>query len=441
MKDSPQHYRTPHGVVHVSSAAIEAQWVHHFALDNGLQVLLWPDSQAPVVAYQTWFKVGSADEQPGRTGMAHLFEHLMFKETKNREAGVFDRLLESNGIETNAATWLDWTYYKESLPSQHLELVMELEADRMENMLLSQAQLDTERDVVINERLLRVDNDPEGLASERLFHLHFGRHPYGHPTIGWMDDIKAITIEDCFAFHKRYYGPENAILVLCGDLDVGNVLELLYKYYGAIPRGAGGRVASRSRVALAGGWEVLHLPVNMSKVMLLYPAPKANEGQAMVMRVAGELLWGAESSLLRESLIHRRQLLYDMGAYHVALRLAGALELQLNLAPEVEPDEALETMHRTLKRFLKAGIGEEELQGAKNRVEMAYLRSLLHTGSRARGLGHTVTTIGDWRRLSKMRQLLAAVTAPQCLEIVKTTLVESRPTRVDVTPQAEGGAL
>jgi len=227
-----------------TSAAAEHRFgrnvIRKFFLDNGLRVIVWEDRSSPVAAYHTWFGVGSAQEHPGRTGMAHLFEHLMFKETKNLKAGEFDRILETNGVNTNAATWLDWTYYRENLPAEKLELVMRLEADRMENMVLNREQVDTEREVVRNERLLRVDNDPEGLADEVLYHRHFGEHPYGHPTIGWMKDIEAITLEDCFEFHRRYYCPGNAVVVVVGDVSTADVLDLAGKYYGHMASVAAG---------------------------------------------------------------------------------------------------------------------------------------------------------------------------------------------------------
>ena len=194
--------------------------VDKYVLPNGLRVLIWEDHRVPLFAYQTWFRVGSRHEQGGRTGMAHLFEHMMFKATSNHKEGEFDRIMEQHGAQTNAATWVDWTYYREKLPAGNLDLLCGLESDRMENLVLDEGQLESEREVVINERLLRVDNDPEGLLYEKLYALAFGRsHPYGWPTIGWMDDIRAISLEDCRDFYGRYYAPNNATITLVGDVD------------------------------------------------------------------------------------------------------------------------------------------------------------------------------------------------------------------------------
>lgn len=434
MKAGVRGNSLPPGCRLVASRTIGEQRIYHLQLENGLQLLVWEDSQSPVAAYQTWFRVGSGHEQPTRSGMAHLFEHLMFKETKKRKAGEFDRILETNGIETNAATSLDWTYYKENLPSQHLALVMELEADRMQNMILSQSQLDTERDVVKNERLLRVDNDPDGKTQEVMYHMHFGRHPYGHPTIGWMKDILAITLDDCLEFHRRYYAPDNALIAVCGDVQVQQVAALAHRYYGPIPRGTGAPQPRLRRHVPKGLYKQMALPVTMGKVQLLYEGPNAGHADTTVFRILSELLWGAESSLLREQLLHRQQLVTDVMAYHAPFRLAGAIEFQLNLAPDVTHETAFVALQQSLREFVAKGVTEKELEGAKNRVEMGYHRSLLPVGSRARGLGHWQTTLGDWRQLTQILQRLGGVTAQQCVSCVQRYLLDAKPTRIDVMP-------
>ena len=160
--------------------------VERHRLENGLEVVLVADHSAPVLAYQTWFRVGSRHERRGQTGIAHLFEHLMFNQTETLAAGEFDRLLESVGGETNAATWVDWTYYKNSVPASQLALVTRLEAERMHRLTLEVEQVESEREVVLNERRFRVDDDVEGFLAEELFRLAFTRHTYHHPTLGWV---------------------------------------------------------------------------------------------------------------------------------------------------------------------------------------------------------------------------------------------------------------
>ena len=200
--------------------------VRRYGLSNGLTILLLEDKSAPVVSYFTWFKVGSRHEKPGKTGLAHLFEHLMFNETLHLKAGEFDKKLEESGAESNAATWVDWTFYHESVPKDRLPLVVKLESDRMHNLVLRDAQVTSEKEVVANERRYRVEDDVEGTANELLYKHAFEKHAYHWPTIGWMEDIQAFTPEDCEEFYRTYYAPNNATVVVVGDFQEAKLLGL-----------------------------------------------------------------------------------------------------------------------------------------------------------------------------------------------------------------------
>src|SRR6185312_3457833 len=206
-----------------------------FFLGNGLRLLLLEDHAAPVACLQTWFGVGSRHEKPGKTGLAHLFEHLMFGETEEMAHGAFDRMLEEAGAETNAATFLDWTYYHANLPKDALPLAMKLEANRVARLVLRDPQVSSEKEVVANERRQRVDDDVDGAVSELLYQEAFRTHGYGWPTIGWMADIQGFTTEDCVAFYKTYYAPNNASLIVVGDVAPRDVLALVQEHYGALP--------------------------------------------------------------------------------------------------------------------------------------------------------------------------------------------------------------
>src|SRR3984957_15773023 len=223
------------GLSYERDYAFGGDTIHRYRLDNGLTVLLLVDASAPVACYHTWFKVGSRHEKPGKTGLAHLFEHLMFNETENLKAGTFDRKLEENGAETNAATWVDWTYYHESLPADRIKLAVKLEAERMARLVLREPQVASEKEVVANERRYRVDDDIEGAANELLYKAAFVTHPYRWPTIGWMEDIQGFTPEDCAAFYRTYYAPNNATLVVGGDVRERDLLLAIRDEYGAIP--------------------------------------------------------------------------------------------------------------------------------------------------------------------------------------------------------------
>jgi zinc protease len=206
-----------------------------YQLENGLRVLLLRDPAAPVFAYQTWFRVGSSHEREGKTGIAHLFEHLMFNQTESLPPGEFDRQFELQGGNTNAATWVDWTYYQDDLPASELELAVRLEAERMQRLVVQEHQVETERGVVISERRLRVEDDVDGFMAEELFRLAFTSHPYHWPTIGWMRDIENITLGDAVAFYRTYYAPNNATVVVVGDVNEDRALRLIAAHYGQIP--------------------------------------------------------------------------------------------------------------------------------------------------------------------------------------------------------------
>ena len=205
-----------------------------YVLGNGLSVIVMRDPSAPIASFQTWLGVGSRQEATGRTGIAHLFEHLMFKGTARHPHPVFDTLLERAGAQTNAATWLDWTFYYENLPAAQLDLAVRLESDRLVNLVLTQEQLDSEREVVKNERLYRVDNDPDGAIEEALFERLFPGHPYARPTLGYAADLDALTLADCLAFYRTWYSPGNVTLVVAGDVQPRPVLDLVARYYGAL---------------------------------------------------------------------------------------------------------------------------------------------------------------------------------------------------------------
>src|SRR5689334_23741949 len=208
--------------------------IERFRFKNGLELLACEDRSAPVVAFHTWFRVGSRHENVGKTVLAHLFEHLMFNEVEVRATGEFDRLLEEAGAESNASTWLDWTQYNIAIPKDKLGLVIGLEAERMSRLVLREPQVTSEKEVVANERRFRVDDDVEGAVSELLWATAFTAHAYSWPTIGWMADIEGFTTEDCARFYRTYYAPNNATVVVVGDFKERDLLAKIQKAYGGL---------------------------------------------------------------------------------------------------------------------------------------------------------------------------------------------------------------
>src|SRR2546428_1234130 len=208
-------------------------------LDNGLRVLLLEDARSPIVSFQVWYRVGSRNELRGATGIAHFLEHLMFKGTPSHGPKQFARLVEENGGQDNAFTSQDVTSYYVNIAAEKLDLVIDLEADRMQNLLLDPKEIASEREVVIEERRTRTEDDPGGFLGEEVSSLAFKAHPYGAPIIGWMEDIKRITPDEIRAFYKTYYVPNNAIVVAVGAFRTADALEKIRRRFGRIPRGKG----------------------------------------------------------------------------------------------------------------------------------------------------------------------------------------------------------
>jgi zinc protease len=423
-------------VTAVTSTAYGTGQIRQFRLGNGLGITVWEERAAPVFSYHTWFGVGSRHERPGKTGIAHLFEHLMFKATRTLGDGEFDRVMESHGAQTNAATWVDWTYYREKLPAGNLELVAKLEADRMVHLVLNPTQLESEREVVINERLLRVDNDPDGKIYEELYRLAFQVHPYGWPTIGWMADIKALTLADCMAFYKTFYAPNNAHVVVVGDIETDAVLKLVQQYYGHLEAQ---ELPKEERLPeppqTAERKHELRLPVASERGLMGWHAPAASDPDHVAMEVLDEALTGGESSRLHRRLVLELELASDVGGWVPAWNQPGLYELSISMRPGIALDTVMPETDRILAEVRDTPLGEREITKAKNSLEADFLRRMGDTESRARGLGNALVTVGqvDWylHYLDDLRKVTAADVqrvARQVLVPTNRTIVHARPT-------------
>lgn len=394
--------------------------IARYQMANGLEIIVWEDHNAPVVSYQTWFRVGSRHDPKLLTGIAHLFEHLMFKSTHTRAEGEYDRLMEKVGAQTNAATWVDWTYYKAKMPKWELKLAVELEADRMENLALAEDMLEREREVVKNERLMRVDNDPDGLLSERLYHEVFKVHPYGIPTIGWMEDIERISLEDCMRFYRTHYSPNNATIVVVGDVTSHEVLSLIQQHYGHIPPSElTPEVILEEPTRTEGTRFELSLPISTPRLTKAWRAFKAGTREQAALDLACELLAGSDSSRLHRVLVEERELASDISAWCSAWTQDGMLEISVTLRPEASIEEVEALLDEELTRFLESELPERELEKAKNGLESDFFRGLVDVSSRARQLGHHRATVGRWRELWAEADRLGSITTDEVLSAAR----------------------
>lgn len=342
-----------------------------YELDNGLQVILHRDSSVPLVAMNIWYRVGSGDEVPGRTGFAHLFEHIMFMGSVNVPVGMYDIWLESEGAGVNGSTNPDRTNYYVWLPSHALPLALWLEADRMGNLLptMNQEKLDVQRDVVKNERRQSYDNAPYGLAYETLLGaLYPAGHPYSWSTIGSMDDLSAASLEDVNRFFATYYAPNNASIAIAGDFDPDSVKAIVEQYFGWIPRGEvePPRPTVRSFSVPRDTFMVLEDRVQLPRVYNAWHTTRALTDDDAALRALAYILAGDKSSRLYESLVYRRQVAQDVSASQMGSRLDGMFMLQVTPRPGETPASVQLMVNEELARIQRDGVTERELQRARS---------------------------------------------------------------------------
>lgn len=397
------------------------------SLENGLRIVLSPDPSVPIVAVNLWYDVGSRNEGPGQTGLAHLFEHMMFQGSRHVAGNQHFELLERVGGSANASTWFDRTNYYETLPSHHLELALWLEADRMGWMLpaLTAGKLENQRDVVKNERRQRYDNQPYGDWDERMLAMVYPPgHPYRHPVIGSLEDIDAFTLGDLESFFRAYYAPDNAVLTLCGGFDATRALEWIERYFGEIPPGPGTRMiagdADAERENPAAASQTVEADVPLARVYAAMRVPTFDDPAFHAADVAGDILGRGRASRLHRSLVLERRVAKDVAA-HVFPLMTGAAMMLVRATGNVGLDpRELEAAVAEEIDGLRA-VSEEEVARAVVMAETAILGQLEVVAQRADLLSMFATHFGDPERISTEIDRLRAVT-PEAVE----ALVEAR---------------
>ena len=416
----------------------DALELRRFRLGNGLTVLSLVDRSAPTVSYHTWFRVGSRHESPGKTGLAHLFEHLMFNETTKYGRGEFDLLMERAGAEVNAATWTDWTYYYENAPKRALPLLVELEADRMANLVLREPQVRSEKEVVSNERKLRVEDDIEGRALEHLYATAFRRHPYRWPTIGWMEDIRGFTVKDCRQFYRTHYAPNNAVLVIAGDFSERQALGLVQKHYGTLSPARRKDIESLPTEPTQRSERVFRVeaPTPAGKVLVGYHVPAFAHTDTPALIIVNELLIGGRSSRLYRRLCTDEEVALSVRGAVSPFVDPGLFEIWISLREGKKNEDALTLLDQTIASLGVVGPKADELDKAINQIELSFLYSMETAGGKAEQLGFYETVVNDaagaFGRLDAYRK----VTPEDVQRVVAKYLRPSRRTRVEVFASA-----
>lgn len=411
-----------------------------YTLGNGLRVRLVRDPSAPVVAYHTWYRVGSRDERKGKTGIAHFFEHLMFKGTKNFAEGEFDQLLEFVGAESNAATWTDWTQYYENLPSAELELAIRLESDRMANLVLKSGPVESEREVVVNERRQTVEDSVAGRAHETLSETAYTKHGYGWPTIGYMDDIRSYTLADLREFYKTYYAPNNATVVVVGDFDEAETLGMIQRYYGSI---APSKLSKRRKLnepkQTRERRATLSLPTPSEKIIIGYHGAAVGSRDYLALSILSEILGAGRSSRLYQRMVVTDELVTDVSASLAPFEEPGLFDIWATARPKIDGKKVLATIDAEIAKFLKDGPTEAELEKAKNRMELSFLQALESTAGKAEQIAFAEVVLGDASVWFPRLDMLREIGAEELQALAKQYLKKNGRTVVRVKP-AKGAA-
>jgi zinc protease len=396
--------------------------VSHHVLDNGLEVVIIPDHRSPVATHMVWYRNGSADDPQGQSGIAHFLEHLMFKGTQKHPQGEFSDIVTELGGEENAFTSMDYTAYYQRVAKDHLGRMMELEADRMRGLVLDDAVVLPERDVVLEERRMRTDTDPAAQLAESLAAALFAHHPYGTPIIGWMHEIEGLGREEALAYYRRFYTPENAILVVAGDVEVEEVLTLARQTYGQIEASGEKPVRRRPQEPVLRGQKRITLcdaKVEQPSWQRSYLVPSlltAEQGVSEAIEVLMQVLAGGQSGYLHRKLVVEQQKAVAVGGwYHSTTCDKTRLLLYAVPAEGVSLDAIEKAVEETLAEFAKEGIADQALARAKTRLIADAFYAQDSQTSMARMFGSALAVGAQLKDVLDWPATIDAVTADQVM--------------------------
>ncbi len=380
-----------------------------FTLKNGMEVVVIPNTKMPVISHMVWYKIGAADEQLGKSGIAHFLEHLMFKATKNYKAGEFSQIIAKTGGNDNAFTNSDYTAYYQNIPKEALATAMELESDRMQNILFDEKEVLKERDVILEERRMRIDNSPRSLLAEQMRATLFLNHPYMRPIIGWYHEIANLTVEDAKAWYKNYYNPANAILVVSGDITANELKPLAEKYYGKIPAGSKAirnNFITEPKHVAARKIEFKDSQVKKPEVSRYYLAPSIIYGKkehAYALAVLSYILGASDTSMMYQDMVVKNKKAVSAGSYYDDLNM-GPSKFILSATPAdgVSLAQIEAAFDANINKVLEHGVDEADLIRAKKAIVAASiyaredLKNLANMYGAAAALGLGAEYVENW---------------------------------------------
>jgi zinc protease len=414
--------------------------VEKYKLANGLTVLLNPDNSIPSVSIQTWYRVGSKDEHVGRTGLAHFFEHMMFKGTAKYDKNTWRGFLNSKGADFNASTNTDYTNYYINASSENLDVLLSIESDRMRNLLLDPKEVASEREVVKEERRMRYDDSVEGSMHEAMAALLWTKLPYRWLPIGSMVDLNQASMEDLHAFYKEFYSPNNAVLVVAGDFDPAAAKRLIEKYYGGLPQEKIVRPEITPEPEQRAPREVkITRDAQAPMVSVAYHLPDLNNPDLYALDLLSIVLGQGNSSRFYQKLVREKELATSAWAASDNSVLAGEFILVANLKPKTDPSKALAAMELEMKEVRHNLVSQKELDKARNIFMKEYVDRLKRISGRARMLANYETVYGDYTRIFSDLKRYQAVTPDDLKRVANAYLRPSQRNTVIVLPRKAGG--
>ncbi len=432
------------GLLTAATAHPSSPAVHEYELDNGMRVLVRPDHRAEVVVSQLWFPVGSSHERPSLTGISHALEHMMFKGTEERETGEFSRTITREGGRLNAFTGRDFTAYHEQLRADRLQVALELEADRLANIIFDDEEFANEMEVIREERRQVVDNSPVRVAHERFHALAWQTHPYRHPILGWPSDLDHMTVDDIRHWHEQWYGVNNAILVVVGAVEPDAVHALAVEHFGPLePREAPSVRELREIEPLGERRGVVHQPRATPYLVMGWQVPSRasaeDPAQSYALSLLARILDGGRSARLAERVIRGTDIAASAGAsYNAINRLDTLFYLDGRPAPDADLDALEEVLRQEIRRIVDEGVSREELDRARvqARADQVYrLDSLFAQGME---IGLLETTGIGWQAMDEFEEALDRVTPEDVQAVAEEYLRDDRITVVHLLPEDNG---
>lgn len=438
----------PLAVALFTAASVQAQPVpvHEYKLDNGMQILVKVDRRAPVVVSQVWYKVGSSYEYSGITGISHVLEHMMFKGTSNLGPNEFSRIIAANGGRENAFTSRDYTAYYQQLENSRLEVSFKLESDRMRNLKLDAAEFAKEINVVMEERRLRTEDDPGSITAEQFNAVAYLNSPYRNPVIGWMNDLQNMTVSDLDEWYDRWYAPNNATLVVVGDVDPDATFELAKKYFAPLKPSDIPTTKPRQEVEQRGTRRiVVEAPAELPVLIMGFPAPgvrnATEEWEPYALEVLSYVLDGGDSARFSTELIRGSQVAVGVSTgYNLYARHDDLISFSGTPSPDHTVADLENAILEQIQRIQETPPTAEELARVKAQIVASDVYQRDSVFYQAQQLGSLVSSGLDWRLHNVFVDRIRAVTAEQVQAVARKYLVTDRMTVAQLDPQPFNGA-